>query len=210
MAQLNLINMKGADAGTLDVSDAVFAVDPNKNAVRQTLLAYEANQRQGTHSTKTRAFVRGGGRKPFRQKGTGRARQGSSRAPQYRGGAIIFGPQPRGYDQKVNKKVKRLALNSALSDLRAQNRVKVLSDLTVTEPKTKAFKAMLSTIGVGDDQRVLLLVIGGSTNLLLAARNLPNVLVLPVQNINIHSLLTADVLITSPEAVKQLEEALAS
>ncbi|PKO18653.1 50S ribosomal protein L4 [candidate division BRC1 bacterium HGW-BRC1-1] len=210
MAQLNLINMKGADAGTLDVSDAVFAVDPNKNAVRQALLAYEANQRQGTHSTKTRAFVRGGGRKPFRQKGTGRARQGSSRAPQYRGGAIIFGPQPRGYDQKVNKKVKRLALNSALSDLRAQNRVKVLSDLTVTEPKTKAFKAMLSTIGVGDDQRVLLLVIGGSTNLLLAARNLPNVLVLPVQNINIHSLLTADVLITSPEAVKQLEEALAS
>jgi large subunit ribosomal protein L4 len=202
--------MKGADAGTLDVSDAVFAVDPNKNAVRQALLAYEANQRQGTHSTKTRAFVRGGGRKPFRQKGTGRARQGSSRAPQYRGGAIIFGPQPRGYDQKVNKKVKRLALNSALSDLRAQNRVKVLSDLTVTEPKTKAFKAMLSTIGVGDDQRVLLLVIGGSTNLLLAARNLPNVLVLPVQNINIHSLLTADVLITSPEAVKQLEEALAS
>jgi large subunit ribosomal protein L4 len=178
--------------------------------VRQALLAYEANQRQGTHSTKTRAFVRGGGRKPFRQKGTGRARQGSSRAPQYRGGAIIFGPQPRGYDQKVNKKVKRLALNSALSDLRAQNRVKVLSDLTVTEPKTKAFKAMLSTIGVGDDQRVLLLVIGGSTNLLLAARNLPNVLVLPVQNINIHSLLTADVLITSPEAVKQLEEALAS
>ena len=210
MAQLNLINMKGADAGTLDVSDAVFAVDPNKNAVRQTLLAYEANQRQGTHSTKTRAFVSGGGRKPFRQKGTGRARQGTTRAPHYRGGAIIFGPQPRSYEQKVNKKVKRLALNSALSDLRAENRVKVLSDLSVTEPKTKAFRAMLSTIGVSDDQRVLILVSGGATTLLLAARNLPNVLVLPVQNINIHSLLTCDVLVTSPEAVKQLEEALAS
>ena len=210
MAQLNLINMKGADAGVLDVSDAVFAVDPNKNAVRQALLAFEANQRQGTHSTKTRAFVRGGGRKPFRQKGTGRARQGTTRAPQYRGGAIIFGPQPRGYDQKVNKKVKRLALNSALSDLRAQNRVKVLSDLSVTEPKTKAFRTMLSAIGIGDDQRVLILVIGGASTLLLAARNLPNVLVLPVQNINIHSLLTCDVLVTSPEAVKQLEEALTS
>ena len=210
MAQLNLINMKGADAGVLDVSDAVFAVDPNKNAVRQALLAFEANQRQGTHSTKTRAFVRGGGRKPFRQKGTGRARQGTSRAPHYRGGAVIFGPQPRSYEQKVNKKVKRLALNSALSDLRAENRVKVLSDLSVTEPKTKAFRAMLAAIGIGDDQRVLILVGGGQTALLLAARNLPNVLVLPVQNINIHSLLTCDVLVTSPEAVKQLEEALAS
>lgn len=209
MAKINIIDSKGADAGVLEVSDAVFAVEPNKHAVRQTLLAYEANQRQGTHSTKTRGMVSGGGRKPFRQKGTGNARRGSSRANLYRGGAIVFGPSPRSYEQKVNKKVRRLALHSALSDLRAGDRVKVLKAFDLEAPKTKAFKAMLDGIGVGEDQRVLVLVNGEDRALLLSARNLPNVLVMPVQNINIHSLLTCDYVVTSPEAIKQLEEALA-
>src|SRR5688572_2685441 len=121
MATLTIKDSKGAQAGTLDVADAVFATEPNKDAVRQSLLAFEANQRQGTHSTKTRGFVSGGGRKPWKQKGTGRARQGSTRAPQWRGGAIIFGPSPRDYRQKVNKKVRRLALQSALSSLRERD-----------------------------------------------------------------------------------------
>jgi large subunit ribosomal protein L4 len=209
MATLNIIDSKGADAGTLTVSDEVFAVEPNKAAVRQALIAYEANQRQGTHSTKTRGMVSGGGKKPFRQKGTGRARQGSIRAAQWRGGSIIFGPSPRSYEQKVNKKVRKLALFSALSDLRAQNRVKVVKAFDLAAPKTKDFVSLLGKIGVGDDQRVLVLTAASDANLLLSARNLPNVLVTPVENINIFTLLTCDCLLTSPEGIKKLEEAIA-
>lgn len=206
MATLAVKDFQGADAGTIDVADAVFAVEPNESAVRQSLIAYEANQRRGTHSTKTRGMVSGGGRKPFRQKGTGRARQGSIRAAQWRGGAIIFGPSPRDYDQKVNKKVRRLALLSVLSDLRNSNRITVLKSFEIAGPKTKDFNALLGRVGAADASRVLVLMSGKDSNVLLSARNLPNVLVSPVQNVNIFDLLTCDHLITSTDGIKQLEE----
>lgn len=206
MATLTIRDAKGAEAGTLDVSDSIFGVEPNKHAVRQALIAYEANQRQGTHSTKTRAHVSGGGRKPYKQKGTGNARQGSIRAPQWRGGAIIFGPSPRDYRQKVNKKVRRLALNSALSDLRNENRITVLKGFELTEPKTKEFVSLLDRVGVTAAQRVLVLVSGADDNVRKSAANLPSVLVSDVQNVNIYNLLTCDHLITTPESLKALEK----
>ncbi|MGB9691951.1 MAG: 50S ribosomal protein L4 [Candidatus Sumerlaeaceae bacterium] len=209
MAQLSVINLKGETTGSINVRDDVFAVEPNVNCVRQALLAYEANQRQGTHSTKTRGMVSGGGRKPWRQKGTGRARQGSIRAPQWRGGAIIFGPQPRDYNQKVNKKVKRAALYSALSDLVRQSRIKVVASLVVDEIKTKKFLGILEGIGVANEKRILVVLPQPDERILRSARNLPNVLVIPVNNVNIYCLLTCDALVTTPEAIKQLEEAIA-
>jgi large subunit ribosomal protein L4 len=209
MATMTIINVKGDNAGSIEVSDAVFNVEPNVHCVRQALLAYEANQRQGTHSTKTRGMVSGGGRKPWRQKGTGRARQGSIRAPQWRGGAIIFGPQPRDYTQKVNKRVKRAALASALSDLRRQDRIKVVEKLALDEIKTKKFVELLQGIGVVNEKRVLVVTPQPDNTILRSARNLPNVLVIPANNVNIYCLLTCDALVTTPEAIKQLEEAIA-
>ncbi|MGI8906016.1 MAG: 50S ribosomal protein L4 [Candidatus Sumerlaeaceae bacterium] len=206
MATLTVRDAKGADAGTVDVSDAIFSVEPNKNAVRQALIAYEANQRQGTHSTKTRAFVRGGGRKPWKQKGTGRARQGSIRSPQWRGGAIIFGPTPRDYRQKVNKKVRRLALNSVLSDLRNENKITVLKAFGFEAPRTKDFISLLGRIGVSEAQRVLVLTTGSDDNVKKSAANIASVLVSDVQNVNVYDLLTCDHLITTPEALKALEK----
>jgi large subunit ribosomal protein L4 len=209
MASLTVINLQGAPTGSIEVRDDVFAIEPNVNCVRQALLAYEANQRQGTHATKTRGMVSGGGRKPWRQKGTGRARQGSIRAPQWRGGAIIFGPQPRDYNQKVNKKVKRAALASALSDLARENRIKLVDALSLDEIKTKKFLGILEGIGVANEKRILVVTAQPDEKLLRSARNLPNVLVIPANNLNIYCLLTCDVLVTTPEAIKQIEEAIA-
>ena len=206
MATLTIRNAQGADVGTVDVADSVFAVEPNEHAVRQALYALEANQRQGTHSTKTRAFVSGGGKKPFRQKGTGRARQGSSRAPNMRGGAIIFGPLPRDYNQKVNRKVKRLALFSALSDLRTQNKIVVVDSIVFNEPKTRDFNALIAKLGMSDARRILVLLGEPDQKILLSARNLPNVLVTPVANINIFDLLTSDYVLTTADSIKKVEE----
>jgi large subunit ribosomal protein L4 len=208
MATLTIKDSQGAEVGKLEAADAVFAVEPNVHAVRQAVIAYEANQRAGTHSTKTRAFVSGGGKKPWKQKGTGRARQGSIRATQWRGGAIAFGPQPRDYNQKLNKKVKRLALYSALSDLRNGNRITVLKSFDMTAAKTKPFDDLLERIGVADASRLLVLLAEPDDNVILSARNLPNVLVAPVQNVNVFDLLTCDHLVTTPEGIKKLEEQL--
>lgn len=194
----------------MDVSDAVFGIEPNRHAVRQTLIAYQANQRQGTHSTKTRGFVRGGGRKPWKQKGTGRARQGSIRAPQWRGGAVIFGPSPRDYNQKVNRKVRRLALYSALSDLRNLEKITVLKDFAMSAPSTKEFISLLDKIGVGAAQRVLVLVADYDDNLSKSARNLGTVIVSDIQNINIYNLLTCDHLVATPDTLKALEKQITS
>jgi large subunit ribosomal protein L4 len=206
MATLTIRDPKGADAGTVDVSDAIFGIEPNRHAVRQALIAYQANQRQGTHSTKTRGFVSGGGRKPWKQKGTGRARQGSIRAPQWRGGAVIFGPSPRDYTQKVNRKVRRLALYSALSDLRNLEKITVLKDFALDKPATKSFISLLDTIGVGTAQRVLVLVSDYNDNLAKSARNLGTVIVSDIQNINIYNLLTCDHLVATPETLQALEK----
>lgn len=206
MATLTIRDTQGAESGTLEVSDSIFGVTPNEHAVRQALIAYEANQRQGTHSTKTRAFVRGGGRKPWKQKGTGRARQGSIRAPQWRGGAIIFGPQPRSYRQKVNKQVRRLAINSVLSDLRAGNRISVVKEFGLSEPKTREFISLLGRIGVDQAQRILVLVSGAEEVLRKSAANLPSVILSTVENVNVYNLLTCDHLIATPDSLKALEK----
>jgi large subunit ribosomal protein L4 len=206
MAQLKIRDAQGADAGTVDVSDAVFGIEPNTSAVRQALIAYEANQRQGTHSTKTRAFVSGGGKKPWKQKGTGRARQGSIRSPQWRGGAIIFGPQPRDYRQKTNKKVRRLALQSAFSDLRLQNRITVLKTFGLEQPKTKDFLGLLGRIDLAGPTRLLIMLSEPDDHVRKAARNLPNVVISSVRTVNIYDLLTCDQLVTTAEGIKALEE----
>jgi large subunit ribosomal protein L4 len=205
MATLNIIDSKGAQSGTLEVADGLLAIEPNLSTVRQALIAFEANQRQGTHSTKTRGFVRGGGRKPWKQKGTGRARQGSTRAPQWRGGAIIFGPQPRSYRQKVNKKVRRIAFCSALSDLNRQGRIHVVSSFDIDKPRTKDFLGLLGTIKAGEREKVLVLLTVANEAVYLSARNLGNVAVDLVNSFSIHDLLSADHLITTPEALKSLE-----
>ena len=210
MATLTIVDPKGAKAGSVDVSDDVFGIEPNKNAVRQTLIAYQANQRQGTHATKTRGQVRGGGRKPWKQKGTGRARQGSIRAPQWRGGAVIFGPVPRDYNQKVNRKVRRLALYSALSDLRSNEKITVLKEWSLDKPSTKSFVELLGKLGVESARRVLVLVSDQDDNLSKSARNLGTVIVSDIQNINIYNLLTCDHLVATPDTLKALEKQITS
>lgn len=210
MATLTIVDPKGAKAGSVDVSDDVFGIEPNKNAVRQTLIAYQANQRQGTHATKTRGQVRGGGRKPWKQKGTGRARQGSIRAPQWRGGAVIFGPTPRDYNQKVNRKVRRLALYSALSDLRSNEKITVLKEWSLDKPSTKSFVELLGKLGVESARRVLVLVSDQDDNLSKSARNLGTVIVSDIQNINIYNLLTCDHLVATPDTLKALEKQITS
>jgi large subunit ribosomal protein L4 len=209
MATISVKNKTGGDAGSVDLRDDLFAVEPNESAVRQAVLAYEANQRAGTHSTKTRAFVRGGGKKPWKQKGTGRARQGSIRAPQWRGGAIIFGPQPRKYTQKLNKQTKRLALSSALTQLVQDNRVIVLDELGLSAPKTKDFLQILKSLNVSDSRGVLVLTAESDENVIRSARNVSTVEVIPVNNINIYSLLTCEHVITTTASLRKLEEVMA-
>jgi large subunit ribosomal protein L4 len=210
MATLAIRDNKGAEAGSVEVSDDVFGIEPNRHAVRQTLIAYQANQRQGTHATKTRGQVRGGGRKPWKQKGTGRARQGSIRAPQWRGGAIIFGPTPRDYNQKVNRKVRRLALYSALSDLRSNEKITLIKEYGLSKPSTKSFVDLLGKLGVESARRILVLVSDQDDNLSKSARNLGTVIVSDIQNINIYNLLTCDHLVATPDTLKALEKQIAS
>lgn len=209
MATLNMKTMQGAEAGTLELSDAVFSIEPNVNAIRAAYLVWAANQRQGTHSTKTRAFVRGGGKKPFKQKGTGRARQGTNRAPYMPGGAIIFGPHPRDYRQKINRKVRSLAFCSQLSDLMLQDRICVLDKLAYEAPKTKTFVSMMAALELTGTRRVLLLLTGEETNVLMSAQNMPNVVCARVEALSIYDLLICDKLVASADCLKKLEERIA-
>ena len=209
MATLTMKNMKGADAGTLELSDRIFAIVPNVNAIRQTYLAWAANQRQGTHSTKTRSVVRGGGRKPFKQKGTGRARQGTARAPHMQGGAVVFGPQPRDYREKVNRKVHSLGLRSQLSDLCKNDSIIVVDRFEFSEPKTKSFVALLKALKAQDGCVLLLTAGDEDANVMRSAQNLPNVICARVDAISIYDLLVCDHLVASADSIKKLEERIA-
>ena len=204
MATANVVDQKGAVTGTLDLAAGVFDITPHETVMHQALLRQLANARQGTASTKTRTEVRGGGRKPYRQKGTGRARQGSTRAPQFEGGGIIFGPHPRDYDQKMPRKQRRLALRSALSVKYADQRVVLFDDLTLDEPKTKEFIAVLD--GAGIDGSVLVALENHNVNVEKSARNIPGVKVILGRNLNLRDLLNHDWLLTTPGAIAQLEE----
>lgn len=203
MANVALYNMGGQEVGTVELNDSVFGVEVNKAAVYEVVKNYLANQRQGTQSTKTRAEVRGGGIKPWRQKGTGRARQGSIRAPQWIHGGIALGPKPRDYRYTVNKKMKQLALKSALSSKVAEGQIKVVDSLEVAEIKTKTIVAMLNAF---EASKAIIVTADNNVNVVKSANNIKGVTTSFVGALNVYELLKADKLIIAKDAVEKLEE----
>jgi large subunit ribosomal protein L4 len=209
MALIDVINQTGEVVGQYELSDAIFAIEPHKDALYEAVKMQMANRRQGTHSTKGRSDVSGGGRKPYRQKGTGRARQGSIRAPQFRGGGIVFGPKPRDYSYKINKKVYRLALKSALASKLQDNEFGVLDQIVINEPKTKEFVAIINAV---EAPSKTLFVVGNeedAENAYLSIRNIPDVMMMDASEVNVYDLLNANKVFMTQAAVKEVEEALA-
>ena len=182
MANVAVYNMEGKEVGTLDLNDAVFGVEVNEHLVHMAVLQQLANNRQGTQKAKTRSEVRGGGRKPWRQKGTGHARQGSTRAPQWTGGGVVFAPVPRDYSFKINKKEKRAALKSALTSKVQENKLIVVDELKLDEIKTKRFAAVLKNLNV---EKALVVIDDNDQNVVLSARNIPTVKVAQTNSINV-------------------------
>ncbi len=203
MANVAVLNMAGAQVGTIELNDAIFGIEANMHVMHLAVVQYLANRRQGTQSTKTRAEVRGGGRKPYRQKGTGRARQGSIRSPQWVGGGVVFAPKPRDYSFKLNKKVKRLALQSALSTKVAEGKIIVLDELTLPEVKTKEMVKVLGNIKCDN---ALIVMDGSNKNVMLSARNIPAVKTASVNTINVYDLLKYSHLVVTKEAVEKIQE----
>ncbi len=197
-------NMAGEVVGEIELSDYVFGIEPNVPVMHQALVRQLANARLGTHKTKNRSEVRGGGRKPWRQKGTGRARQGSIRAPQWRGGGVVFGPQPRSYAQKMNRKMRRLALRSALSVKAADSQIVIMDDFAMEQPKTKEMAALLDRLNV--DSTVLILLSDSDANIELAARNLPYAKTLRSHCLSVRDLLGYDVLVMSRESLDAIHK----
>lgn len=197
-------NMVGETVGEIELDDTVFGIEPNTAVMHQALLRQMANARLGTHKTKKRDEVSGGGRKPWRQKGTGRARQGSIRSPQWKGGGVVFGPQPRSYEQKMNRKMRRLALRSALSAKAASEQIIVLDDLTMADPKTKAMRATLEHWAIAEST-ALLLMPARNENVELSARNLEQVKTVRAQCLSIRDLLGYDFIVMPRESVSQIE-----
>jgi large subunit ribosomal protein L4 len=206
MATAKLYAKDGSERGTLELPGGLFGCDVNEAAMHQTVKAHLANQRQGNAATKERSDVRGGGKKPFRQKGTGRARQGTTRSPLARGGGTVFGPHPRDYRQAVPKKVRRLALRSALSSRASTNNVIVVDDLQYTEPKTKRFAELLDKIA-GSEAKVLFVVDNPRPEVVKSARNLPNVRIVTGRNLTTYDVLWAEKLVLCESALKSIEEA---
>lgn len=211
MAVLNIYNLAGEQTGTVEVNDVIFGIEPNKIVLHEVLTAELAAARQGTASTKTRAMVRGGGRKPFKQKGTGRARQGSIRAPHMVGGGVTFGPHPRSYEKKVNKKVRNLALRSALSEKVANGEVIVLDDFSIEIPKTKTIVNLVNKVDAKQKQLFVVndLATINDFNLYLSVRNLENAVVLQPNEIGVYWLLKQEKVILTREALATVEEVLA-
>ncbi|WP_058485965.1 50S ribosomal protein L4 [Defluviitalea phaphyphila] len=203
MAKVAVYNMQGQQVEEIELNDAIFGVEVNEHVLHSAVVQYLANQRQGTQSAKTRAEVRGGGRKPWRQKGTGRARQGSIRAPQWTGGGVVFAPKPRDYSFKLNKKVKRLAFKSALSSKVNENKLIVLDELKLDEIKTKKMKEVLDNLKVN---KALIVTGEDDRNIVLSARNLPNVKTTPVNSMNVYDILKYDSFIVSKDVLKNIEE----
>ena len=196
--------MEGKQVGTVDLSDSIFGIEPNAAVMHQVVLSYLAAQRQGTQSALTRSEVSGGGRKPWRQKGTGRARQGSTRAPQWTHGGIVFAPKPRDYKFTVNKKEKRLALKSALSVKAAENEIIVVDSIVTDEYKTKKIVAMLKAIEA--DKKTLIVLPEVDNKVIKSANNIPGVKTAQVNTINVYDILNADKLIIAKDAVSKIEE----
>lgn len=207
MPKVTLYNQSGSQVGEVELADTVFGIEPNENVLHDAVLMQRASLRQGTHQTKTRSEVRGGGRKPWRQKGTGRARQGSTRSPQWVGGGVVFGPQPRSYSYKLPKKVRRLAIKSALSSKVKANEIVVLEDLSFDAPKTKEMVAVLNNLSV--DRKALIVTAEYNDEVALSARNIPGVTFITASNVNVLDVLGHDKLIITKEAVEKVEEVLA-
>ncbi len=199
-------NIEGEQVGEVELNDAIFGIEPNIPVMHQALVRQLANARQGTHSTKTRGEVSGGGRKPWPQKGTGRARQGSIRAPQWVGGGTVFGPKPRSYYQKMPKKMRRLALRSALSVKASAGQIKVLDDLQLPEIKTKRMVQVLENLGI--EGSALILLPERNENVELSARNLPDVKILRASYLNVRDLLGYETLIIPMASLKVIESIL--
>lgn len=205
MANLKVIDQNGKDSGEVTLNDKVFGIEPNESVVFEAIIRQRAGQRQGTSKVKNRSAVRGGGKKPWRQKGTGRARQGSIRAPQWRGGGTVFGPTPRSYAYSMPRKQRRLAIKSVLSQKLIDKNLIVLDKLTMSAPKTKEFVSMLDSLKV--EGKVL--VVSDDKNVQLSAKNLPKVKVVPVNGLNVEDAVNYDKLILTQDAVKKIEEVLA-
>ena len=203
MANVKVYNMSGAEVGTIDLNDDIFGIDVSEHAMHMAVVQYLANKRQGTQSAKTRAEVSGGGKKPWRQKGTGHARQGSTRSPQWTGGGVVFAPKPRDYSFKLNKKFKRLALKSALTTKAAEEKIIVLDELTMPEVKTKEMAKVLANINAG---KALVVMDGSNTNVILSARNIPDVKTSAINTINVYDILKYNTLVLTKEAVAKIEE----
>lgn len=207
MTSVALFKQDGTQNGDVTLNDAVFGVEPNENVVFDAILMQRASMRQGTHAVKNRSARRGGGRKPWRQKGTGRARQGSIRSPQWRKGGIVFGPTPRSYSYKLPKKVMRLALKSVLSQKVLDNSLVAVDSLAFDAPKTKDFVNVLNNLNV--DTKTLVLVEEDNEKAALAGRNLPNVKILKAKGVNVLDVANSYKLVVTQKALDQLEEALA-
>ncbi|MGN1389522.1 MAG: 50S ribosomal protein L4 [Bulleidia sp.] len=209
MSKIDVYNQEAKVVKSMELSDAVFGIEPNQQAIYDSVLAYQAGLRQGTHSTKTRHFVSGSGKKPFRQKGTGRARQGSTRATQWRHGAIAFGPHPRTYSIKLNRKVRRLALKSALSEKVMENSLTVVENLSFDEIKTKKAVALLNAFSF--DRKTLLVADASEDydNAFMSFRNIPNALVISVSDLNVYDIVNADKIVFTEKAAETAGEVLA-
>ena len=203
MANVSVYNMEGKEVGTIELNDAVFGVKVNEHLVHMAVVSQLANKRQGTQKAKTRSEVSGGGRKPWRQKGTGHARQGSTRAPQWTGGGTVFAPVPRDYSFKMNKKEKRFALKSALTSRVQENKIFVLDELSLTEIKTKAMKGVLDSLNV---QKALVVTKEADQTVALSARTLPDVKTAHTGTINVYDILKYNTLVLTKDAVAAIEE----
>lgn len=204
MAKVMMLNMTGAEAGTIELNDEIFGIEPNQNAVHEVVKNYLANQRQGTQSAKTRAEVRGGGRKPFRQKGTGRHRQGSSTDPSQVGGGIVFAPKPRDYRYKVSKKVKRLAMKSVLSSKVEEKEIIVLDELKFDAPKTKEMVKVLENVKA--QKKALIVMAEKDENVIRSAANIPGVRTALVSTMNVYEILNHTNFIVTKDAINKIEE----
>lgn len=206
MANVSVYNMEGKEVGKMDLNDAVFGVEINEHLVHMAVVQNLANKRQGTQKAKTRSEVSGGGRKPWRQKGTGHARQGSTRAPQWKGGGVVFAPTPRDYSFKLNKKEKRAALKSVLTSRVQDNKLIVLDELKFDAIKTKDFKKVMDNLKV---DKAMVVIDGQDENVILSARNLPTVNTAVAENINVYDILKGDTLVLTKDAVAKIEEVFA-
>ena len=203
MAKVSVYNMEGKEVGTMDLNDSIFAVEINEHLVHMAVVQQLANNRQGTQKAKTRSEVSGGGRKPWRQKGTGHARQGSTRSPQWKGGGVVFAPKPRDYSFKMNKKEKRLALKSVLTSAVNENKFIVVDELKLNEIKTKDFAKVLTNLNV---EKALVVLDSNDKNVVMSAKNIPTVKTALTNTINVYDILKYNTVVVTKAAVDQIQE----